>query len=68
MTAGRCTSCGQPTVNIYNLCDPCRRARTHAERVEQGLPPMVEDPSKLARTARLLLTPPVAADEEAAAS
>lgn len=66
MTARRCTECGRPTVNIYNLCDDCRREDTHAERLAQGLPAKVEDPEKLARTARLLLTPPVVSEEAVA--
>lgn len=66
MTAGRCATCSEPTSNTYNLCDACRIERARSTRAAQGLDRVVTDPSKLARTARLLTASRPAQSEQVA--
>lgn len=46
-----CSTCGEPTEAIYNLCGPCLHAEVLATRAAHGLPPTVEDPETRQRVA-----------------
>jgi hypothetical protein len=48
-----CTRCGHPTAASFRLCDACLAERVEVERVEQGLPPTIEDPDTIRRLAAL---------------
>jgi hypothetical protein len=50
-----CADCGTTAgVQPYGLCRPCNAERGRAERIAQGLSPMVEDPVVLDQIATLI--------------
>ena len=54
MSVITCAHCGTPTERISRECPDCCERLTVAERVEQGLPPHVEDLTVLSSLAAIL--------------
>lgn len=57
MTARTCRTCGDPTPNVANLCDPCVTTKAHESAIDQGLPAVIDDEATYQRLAVLLDNP-----------